>query len=125
VRYRITPFCEPRKGEGGREAVALAYDEARGTMAEIARGELGMGQDGQMFFETEAADLPPFTRVCHVGKARWDRATGAITGHVDNGVGAAALTLAAAPGMTDQPGCYIAWLVYCHIRSCWSKTDER
>lgn len=94
ARYRITPFCEPRKGEGAREAVALAYDEARGTMAEIARGELGMGRGGQMYFET-AATLPPFTRVCYVGQATWNRATGMITGYVDNGVGSAALVLAA------------------------------
>lgn len=95
TRYRITPFCEPRKGEGSREAVALAYDDASDTMAEVALGELSMEQDGQMTFETDSADLPPFTRVCYVGQATWDRGTGLITGYVDNGVGVAALVLAA------------------------------
>ena len=95
TRYRITPFCEPRKGEGSCEAVALAYDDVRGTMTRVAGGQLGMDQNGQMYFETDASDLLPFTRVCYVGEATWDQATGTITGYVDDGAGAAALVLAA------------------------------
>jgi len=93
--YQVTPFCEPRKGEGSRAALALAYDEASDAMIEVARGELGMSRDGQMRFETAAAALPPFTRVCYVGQSSWDRASGFITGYVDDGIGSAALVLAA------------------------------
>jgi len=94
-RYQVSPFCEPRKGEGSREAVALAYDEKQERMVTIAQGELGMDKNEKMYFETNTANLLPFTRVCYSGDATWDKNTGTITGYVDNGIGSTALVLAA------------------------------
>ncbi len=95
-RYSVTPYCEPRKAEGAREALALAYEPDSGTLVEVAQGRLVTEDGGKaMYFETDVGDLPPATRVVYTSQAQWDRESGLVYGAIDDAFGCAALVLAA------------------------------
>lgn len=91
-RYRLTPFCEPRKGAGSRAAVALAYSSQERALREVAQG-LIVVEEGRIFFETEVTDLPPWTRVVYSSQAELDEDSNLVYGYVDNAFGCTALLL--------------------------------
>lgn len=91
-RYRLTPFCEPRKSGGSRAGVALAYSSQEEALREVAQG-LIIVEEGGIFFETEVKDLPPWTRVVYASQAELDEDSNLVYGYVDNAFGCTALLL--------------------------------
>ena len=55
-------------------------------MEPCAQGRLHSTDSGH-FFETDAEDLPPATRVVYASQAAWDQETGMIYGMVDDAAG--------------------------------------
>lgn len=96
-RYRVTPYCVTRLPERARrEALGLAFAPDTGAMEEIAQGWL-LTEDGgrTLYFETDAADLPPATRVVYASEAEWDQESGMVYGTIDDAFGCTALVLSA------------------------------
>lgn len=94
-RYPLAPFCMHRAGPGRRAAVALASPQGAGPLQHIAYGDMVTEEDGRIFFETEARDLLPWTRVVHHLPASWDEQSDVFHGFIDNQGTCAALILAA------------------------------
>ncbi len=93
--YGLTPFCMHRAAAGRRAAVAVSAPEGKGSLTHIAEGEMVTDEEGNVFFETDAPDLPLWTRVVHHLPASWDRESDEIHGFLDNQGTCAALVLAA------------------------------
>lgn len=93
--YPLTPFCTHRATSGTRAAMALATPSGAGPLERLAAGQMISLADGSVRFECDRDDLPLSTRVVHHLAAAWDRASGHVTGFLDNEAGSAALLLAA------------------------------
>ena len=96
-RYPLTPFCEARQTDGRRPAQALGYSHETGSMETIATGWLSSEPSGHFFEpdDTGSTNLPPATRIVYSSNAEWDRASGLVTGAIDNAFGCTALILSA------------------------------
>lgn len=94
-RYALTPFCMHRAGAGRRAAVALETPQGRGPLQQVAYGDMVTDEEGRVFFETDAPDLPLWTRVVHHLPASWDEESDVFHGFIDNQGTCAALILAA------------------------------
>jgi len=95
-RYRVTPYCEPRQSNGTRDALALIFSPETGTMQALAQGLLISTDNGKTnYFDTDADNLPPATRVVYASQAEWNQETGIAYGTVDDAFGCAALVLSA------------------------------
>ena len=94
-RYPLTPFCMHRAGPGRRAAVALNAAGNVALLEHVAAGEMVTDEQGLVFFETDVADLPLWTRVVHHLPASWIPESDEIHGFIDNQGTCAALLLAA------------------------------
>jgi hypothetical protein len=93
--YPLTPFCTHRAMSGARPAMALAAPCGEGPLERLIEGQMISLPTGAVRFECNRDDLPLQTRVVHHLAAAWDRASGHVTGFLDNEAGSAALLLAA------------------------------
>jgi hypothetical protein len=93
--YPLMPFCTHRATSGARAAMALAAPRSEGPLERLVEGQMITLPSGAVRFECNRDDLPLHTRVVHHLAAAWDRASGHVTGFLDNEAGSAALLLAA------------------------------
>lgn len=93
-RYDLTPFCMHRAGSGRRAAVALSSPTGWGGLDPIAHGDMVTDEDGRVYFETDARDLPRWTRIVHHLPATWQQDSDEMHGFIDNQGTCAALVLA-------------------------------
>lgn len=93
--YELTPFCMHRASAGRRPAVALSAPTGAGPLDHLAYGYMVTNEDGRITFETDARDLPRWTRVVHHLPASWDEESDEFHGFIDNQGTCAALILAA------------------------------
>ena len=93
--YDLTPFCMHRAGPGRRAAVALSAPEGSGGLNHIAYGDMVTDEEGRVFFESNARNLPRWTRIVHHLPATWEQDSDEIHGFIDNQGTCAALVLVA------------------------------
>lgn len=93
-RYPLVPFCVHLTDRGERRAEVLRYSLTSGGMEVCATGWL-VSENGQPFFVCEAGERPkPGDRIVPVAPFSVTE-SGALSGHLDNGGGVAALAVAA------------------------------
>jgi hypothetical protein len=93
--YPVTPFCSHRSTSGERAAMALAAPRGVGPLERLAEGRMISYENGSVRFVCDRDDLPRHTRVVHHQAASWDRASGVVSGFLDNQAGSSAMLLAA------------------------------
>ncbi|CAA9533532.1 MAG: hypothetical protein AVDCRST_MAG59-64 [uncultured Thermomicrobiales bacterium] len=93
--YPLMPFCYHMQKDGARAAIALGPDLGGGGLEVRARGTIRVAGSGVTFEVTEGGPLGPGTRVVYDSDLRWDRATGRLTGYLDDSVACSAILLAA------------------------------
>ncbi len=93
--YPLVPLCFHMQQEGRRPALALGHDLASGSLVVRARGEIVVDGPAITFDAHDCGLLGPGLRVVYESRLEWDRASGELTGYLDDSVACAAMLLAA------------------------------
>jgi hypothetical protein len=94
--YPLVPLCFHMQQSGRRPALALGHDLASGSLAVRARGDIVVDGPAITFHPHDGGPLGPGLRVVYESRLDWDRASGELTGYLDDSVACIAMLLAAA-----------------------------